>query len=232
MSGRKSSEVSALLSRAVKAREAGNANFKNNFDRAVELLESCEKRTKEICKDMSSMKVMLNQDSYAEFKAECEMLENQFKSLQMAVEQRSYAILIDDYKNIRQTLDKKLQEADKENNRISNIIKQKSWYLDQEYADADKLVGVYNNISNEKNKLISNINNEVKNGTIYANYCENKESQLQALANSMKDLNQKASEIVKCRKQASEARNHLQDEFNNIDKNIAIKFMKDEYAKL
>lgn len=231
MSGRKSSEVSALLARAGDARVAGNANFQNNFDMAIDLLESYEKRIKEICQNMSGMKVILNQNSYDEFQEESVRLESQFKNLLAEVEQKNYSSVISTFKMTRQKLDKRLKDADKENDRISNIIKNQNWYLDQEYSEADKLVGIYKNISSEKNALISSINSKVKDGTVYKTYCENKESQLQALTDSMEDLNQKAEKIVLC-KQASEAKDHLQNAFNDIDKDIANKFMKDEYLTL
>ena len=55
MSGRKSSEVNSMLARGIEAREAGEANFKNNFNHALDALKIHESQIAKLNKNISKI---------------------------------------------------------------------------------------------------------------------------------------------------------------------------------
>ena len=135
-------------------------------------------------------------------------------------------------KNKNEELDKKVRKNDKEVEKIFDSIKGKNWYCDREYRDAEKVEQSYREISNEKNALEKNLNKT--NGEI-----ELLKGELQAakkvknqINEEIKKINEKAKNIIEIRNQANSVKVYINNEINDIDKNIAEKFLKEGYFEI
>ena len=228
MSGRKASEVSSVLNRANKSRNV----FDENITRGLNILkEKIVEYGREffIVEGMSISEFSI--DAKKELSNEVEIVLRKYKDVEI-INKKNYTSVYNEYKNKNEELDKKVRKNDKEVKKIFDSIKGKNWYCDQEYKDAEEVEKSYRKISNEKNTLEKNLNKT--NGEI-----ELLKGELQAakkvknqINEEIKKINEKAKNIIEIRNQANSVKVYINNEINDIDKNIAEKFLKEGYFEI
>ena len=228
MSGRKASEVSSVLNRANKSRNV----FDENITKGLNILKGKTveyEREYFVVENMSISEFSV--DAKKELSNEVEIVLRKYKNVEI-INKKNYTSVYNEYKNKNEELDKKVRENDKEVKKIFDSIKGKDWYCDQEYRDAEKVEKSYREISNEKNILENNLNKT--NGEI-----ELLKGELQAakkvknqINEEIKKINEKAKNIIEIRNQANSVKVYINNEINDIDKNIAEKFLKEGYFEI
>ena len=216
MSGRKASEVSSVLNRANKSRNV----FDENITKGLNILKGKTveyEREYFVVENMSISEFSV--DAKKELSNEVEIVLRKYKNVEI-INKKNYTSVYNEYKNKNEELDKKVRENDKEVKKIFDSIKGKDWYCDQEYRDAEKVEKSYREISNEKNILENNLNKT--NGEI-----ELLKGELQAakkvknqINEEIKKINEKAKNIIEIRNQANSVKVYINNEINDIDKNI------------
>lgn len=232
MSGKKSSDVNQLLSKAELARKAGDACFENNFCQAMNRIKQLQNEMEQIADQLETTKYIIKEETRQELTEECESLEESRRTLSQSIRELCRTGDMSGYDNKRKQLEQRLKKADRETEEIRETIRHKSWYLDDEFRKADELVGVYQQISEEKNNLLHAINGEVQNCTLAAKACQRKEENLKLLEERGIELNQKAEKIQSIRQEASKARAFIENEISKIDDSTAQKFMSSQYDHL
>ena len=228
MSGRKASEVSSVLNRANKSRNV----FDENITKGLNILKEKKveyEREYFVVENMSISEFSV--DAKKELSNEVEIVLRKYKNVEI-INKKNYTSVYNEYKNKNEELDKKVRKNDKEVKKIFDSIKGKDWYCDREYRDAEKVEQSYREISNEKNALEKNLNKT--NGEI-----ELLKGELQAakkvknqINEEIKKINEKAKNIIEIRNQANSVKVYINNEINDIDKNIAEKFLKEGYFEI
>lgn len=230
MSGRKASEVSALLSRGEQARNAGKTNFNSIIESSRQNIKNKEKEINSISAEIQSINAHISPESEEEFSKESKKLLSDLESVKNNVSISKYDV---DFinKGISE-VNKRLDKADKESRQLKDIIKTKPHYCDNEYSRADKLVQEYKDIKTYQTSIqdkAARLSNEVDIDL------RNKKSSLsmaRAIQKNIDKLNKKANEIVKLRAEANKAKEYVEDLISDIDSSLAEKFMKDEYIEI
>lgn len=232
MSGRKSTEVNSMLKRGKDARESGMGNYLSNLNLSKKILESNQPEIEKIYNQIHSQKIDIKSESKKEFPEESRQLQNQFEKIQKENTRIDYSGDVKDIAKRKDKIDKELKQADEEQDKIRERIKNKSWYCDKEYSDATKLVGVYQNIAKEKNELVNEYTRKAQKSNQMLVKYQNLEKQMEQYIRAEKELNEKTAAIVEMRTKAQEAREYIRDSFSKINMEQAEKFLKERYSEL
>ncbi len=232
MSGRKSTEVNGLLARGKDARNAGNANYLKNISTAEEILRTNQKKISEINSRIAGQKLEISKVCLSEFPKEAKQLKNQFDSLCKSSRPVNYEKAIDTFQKKQQKLELDLRKADEEAERIRERIRNKDWYCDEEYQDANKLLQTYKQIAMEKNSLVTEMNQRAQLSNKELIQYQNLEKQISQVCSAYKQLEERANRLAELHKRASEARDYIHKAMGNIDSDLAEKFLGNEYKEL
>lgn len=232
MSGRKSTEVNGLLARGKNARNAGKANYENKFHQAEKLLKENQTEIERIYKKISESSFCVNTECKAEFPEESKQLEAQYNDICRKNHIVSYVGELKNFAEADKKLQKELADADKEGDRIREKIRNKSWYCDQEYREADRLVSVYKKIADNKNQLVADINKKMQESSQNLIQYKNLEKKMSQLEQSQKNLQQRAKEICELRAKAEQAKSYVNRIYQSIDSVLAEKFLPDTYHEI
>lgn len=230
MSGRKASEVSSLLSRGEQARVAGEKNFykiiKDNKENIIN--NKCE--ISKIVNEINNSTLDFSSEVCDEFPKEVAQMKKEFINIKQEISVKNYNLSsidkdITEIKNI-------IKKADEESNQLRNIIRTKPHYCDREYERADLVVKQYKEANYLKSKVkekLNSINNESEVELINVEFAK---KQIQILSIQKANLDRKAKEIIKLRNESNKAREYIENLVNNIDSNVANKFMPKEYKEI
>ncbi len=232
MSGRKSTEVNGLLARGKDARNAGNANYLKHISTAEKNVKTNQEKITEISRRVREQRLIIGQDCKDQFPEEAKQLEEQFDSLRRANQPVDYGKDLEAFQKRRQKIETELQKADKEADRIRERIRNKNWYCDDEYEDADKLLKTYRQIGNEKSRLIRDLDQKVQISNKELIQYQNLEKRISQILLAHKQLEERAEKIVRLHKKASEAKDYIKKAFNLIDHQLVEKFLPGEYEEL
>ena len=224
MSGRKSSEVSGLLSLGKKSKDEINRNLNNTFNQNIEKnkelfssLEDIEREVKDISlqidtqiKDevsINELNVVLNR-----LKAEKEKILNT-KLDDFSEELKKKKLIEDEFLSLERITAE-----------LERKIANKSHYCDEEYSEANSVVRRYEEGKKQLNLLLSKILNKMqKNNEIFLNT----KITYQNIKKIKEEFALKTKNIINANNMAL-----IQDMFKNIDENIAKKFMSNEFTDL
>lgn len=232
MSGRKSTEVNGLLARGKDARNAGNANYLKNISTAEKSLRSNQKKISEINSRIAGQHLEISKVCLSEFPKEAEQLKNQFDSLCKANKPVDYKKTLDAFQKKQQRLEQELQRADDEAEQIRERIRNKNWYCDEEYRDANKLLKTYKQIAAEKNSLVTEMNQRAQLSNQELIQYQNLEKQVSQVCSAYRQLEDRANQLAELHKRASEARDYIHKAIRKIDRQLAEKFLGNEYKEL
>lgn len=232
MSGRKSTEVNGLLARGKDARNAGNENYLKNISAAENILKANEKKIMEINSRIAGQTLVISEVCQLEFLEESEQLKKQFESLCKSNKPVNYEKTINEFQKKSQKLDIDQQKADNEGERIRESIRNKNWYCDNEYQDANKLLKTYKKISSEKNILVAEINQKAQASKKELIQYQNIEKQVLQIISSYKLLEERAQRIAELHQKASEIKDYIRKSIKKIDSQLAEKFLSKEYREL
>lgn len=231
MSGRKATEVSALLGKAKKAREAGESRYRNCLNNASEEIQENQKQINQYFAKIQKSVCRISKDCTREFPKESKKLSEQFSE----VKQKNHTDYLEELSEL-QKRDKKIQNdlsgADRESQNIKDRIRNKSHYCDVEYRDADQLVSRYKNIANERDRLCSSFNTMVSGSSQESIVLQSAVQRLAELEKERKALEEKTKQILQLREKAGEAKAFLKKLMEKIDSDIAEKFMKRQYKQI
>ena len=224
MSGRKSSEVSSLLSLGKKSKDEINRNLNNTFYQNIEKnkylfssLEDIEREIKDISLQIDSqikdeisineLNVILNR-----LKAEKEKILNT-KLDDFSEELKKKKLIEDEFLSLERITTE-----------LERNITNKSHYCDEEYSEANSVVKRYEEGKKQLNLLLSKILNKMqKNNEIFLNT----KITYQNIKKIKEEFALKTKNIINANNMAL-----IQDMFKNIDENIAKKFMSSEFTDL
>lgn len=232
MSGRKSTEVNALLARGREARKAGMGNFLNMTIKAADSLKTNQKEIADIYDRVYSRKPDIKKESRNEFPQESSQIQEEYKRIQKAVQKIDYSGDINYMESKTKSIESRIKKADARGDDIRKRIRNKSWYCDDEYREADQLVKEYRDISSEKNRLVEKMNQKAKHSSQILVQYQSLEDQLDQVMAAESELNEKAARIIELRKRAGDAREYVKKVFGNIDIELAEKFVSEEYHKM
>ncbi len=232
MSGRKSTEVNGLLARGKNARDAGNASYEHTFRAAEEILKKNELKIGEINTRLSGEKLQIDAGCRSEFPKEAEQLETSIKKITQANKRVSYQRTLQEFQKSAKKIDAELMKADQESDSIRQRIKNKNWYCDAEYREADALLSRYQNIAQQKNNLSAQLYKAAQDSTQDLIKYENLETLFSNTQEAYKRLQEQANEIRALRSKAKEAKEYINKQFQETDPALAEKFLPDDYRVL
>lgn len=224
MSGRKSSEVSSLLSLGKKSKDEINRNLNNTFDQNIkkngDLFSSLEDIEREI-KDIS-----LQIDT--EIKDEVSINElNAVLNRLKAEKEKILNTKLDDFSEElkkKKLIEDEFLSLERITAELEKKIANKSHYCDEEYSEANSVVRRYDEGKKQLNLLLSKILNKMqKNNEIFLNT----KITYQNIKKIKEEFALKTKNIINANNMAL-----IQDMFENIDENIAKKFMVNEFTDL
>lgn len=240
MSGRKASEVNSLLNNGEKTRKLSIDILNSIHTQAVNTIENADKKRNEILAKLDNMKSTVSDEVHTEFpeiaeelEKECELLKNSFKSKKIDYDVNTvnleYAKINNEYKNVD-------LNAEKIRNSIQQIIRSQGrsdpWYCDREYAQANNVQKEYKRLSNKAAAFKNQCSTYISNANVAVSDFNEILNHSVKLSEDIEAIEKKAKDIVKMREQASELKTVIEKSFNDIDSNIAIKFLEEEYKAL
>ena len=224
MSGRKSSEVSSLLSLGKKSKDEINRNLNNTFYQNIEKnkylfssLEDIEREIKDISLQIDSQikdEISIN---------ELNIILNRLK----AEKEKILNTKLDDFSEElkkKKLIEDEFLSLERITTELERKITNKSHYCDEEYSEANSVVKRYEEGKKQLNLLLSKILNKMqKNNEIFLNT----KITYQNIKKIKEEFALKTKNIINANNMAL-----IQDIFESIDKNIAKKFMQSEFGDL
>ena len=227
MSGRKSTEVAAVLKQGESVRKMTDGIFSREIQRAYEkYLQSLN--LEQAIKNSPVQEIELDGAAVEMFGAEGKKLSEELKTLKKNLRAES---VTDKGKNIvgkLKNLDRELEAADREAASIRAAIRNKDWYCDEEYARAEDLVYRYQNLRDERASLERRMKSLQMQERQNLTAMQSKSDRLKNLISQMENMNNTAKKRV----EADGYRRELENALNSTDAKSAEKFFADEFSKL
>ena len=230
MSGRKSSEVAAVLRQGENVRRMTDGIYSREIQNYRQNYLSCLDSEQKIKSAISGQSVNLDAAAKEMFGSDGKSRLVEFDNLKKSAEKIS---LSDESKAViseLSRLDNELSAADAEAEDIRRAIKNKyhGWYCDEEYDRAQVLVSTYSNLRDRRAALERRMKNLAA--------AENQKlSSLQATGKKLENLSAQISNmnaVAKKRKEADSFRAELKNSLSAINVNDAQKFFAADFATL
>lgn len=231
MSGRKASEVNALLRNGKSTRSGAidmlNSSYENVQDAVRhydEFLDSAKSTLSKI-----DVKMAAAEDEFPDAaKGICDSIEG----IKKKISAKKLSTSDRDYKQEYESLMASFRKLDSEAASIAASVRCKSHYCDEEYRRADRVARNYENLRQQ----VYSMNNkyQTRSASLGSDASEIRRlhSQLTALVDESKTLEKKAKDVKTLRDNASKAKSSAESDFKSIDAKIADKFMAKEYESL
>ena len=224
MSGRKSSEVSNLLSLGKRSRDEINRNLNSGINQNISKNENFLRKLENVENEVNAVNLSIDtQISDEVSKGELNNILNKLKLEKDKIKNTKLENLSDELKKKRM-IEEEFVSLDKRTAEIERIIQNKWDYCDSEYSEANSIASRYENGKKQLNslgiqiskKLQKNMENMLGVDTAYRN--------IQSLE---KEFRLKTKNIINANNLA-----YINDVFDAIDENIAKKFMMSEFNTL
>ena len=229
MSGKKNSEVAAVLRQGEDVRRMSDRTFNDQIEKSLDNFRQCMKKIKSLQSDAEKLNANVSAEAETMFGDKAKSQLKAFEDLKAALSKVKLNASED--KNIKSTLndlDRQLSDADREADAIRNIIRTKPHYCDDEYRRAQQLVGRYGSLRDQRSALQTRANQVSQSASRTLNQIRADSNQLSDMIKQLDDMN----DVAKKRKQANEMRDELRRQLDGIDKSWATKFFSSEYAEL
>ncbi len=232
MSGRKSTEVNGLLARGRLARDAGNANYLNKFRMAEKCFKENQSQIDRISRMLSQEQFEIDENLRQEFPEESRLMENILRHISNANKGVNFQAVLFRFSTRSSAIDAELKQADRESDSIRERIKNKDWYCDREYQDADVLLNKYNRITQEKNQLAAAVDQAAQDSNRELVMYRNLERQMCQVKDSYQKLRERWKKVEELKSQAAKAKSYIGSMFEEIDSALAQKYLRDAYAEI
>lgn len=221
MSGRSRASVSQVLANGKQLRQELNRNLNNNINsnidknkNAIFNLEKMQNVANEISLDIDSE--IKDRDDIKEL----EEIIKKFENEKAKIKKMRPETLFDEISK-KERIETKIENLNKQ---IEEISKRAYWDRWDDYDEANRINSQYWAENNKLNTLPAEINRKLK---INTQRVFEAESILRNLESIQKEFKIKTKNIINSNKF-----DYVKELFDNIDKNIAQKFMSDEYKNL
>ena len=224
MSGRKSGEVSSLLSLGKKSKDEINRNLNNAFNQNIKKNEELFSNLEDIEKEIKSINLQLDSQIVDEVsKSELINVLNRLKIEKEKILNTKLDDFSEELKK-KKLIEDEFLSLERITAELEKKIANKSHYCDEEYSEANSVVRRYDEGKKQLNLLLSKILNKMqKNNEIFLNT----KITYQNIKKIKEEFALKTKNIINANNMAL-----IQDIFENIDKNIAKKFMQSEFGDL
>ncbi|MFI3254182.1 MAG: hypothetical protein R3Y63_07555 [Eubacteriales bacterium] len=230
MSGRKSCEVSGLLSRGAETRKTSENSFKNTLNIVERELATALEKHKENMKFLNQCELAFSAEAESELAEEVTQLSALHKKVVSSVQNQDFSL--SKIKAESEKIELRLTEIDQTTAKIHQSIRGKNDYCDSEYKQANQLLNELKSIASNRNQLASEANKMKTAGVLQAEQSINSYKQVQKYQREVEKLNEKARQIVELRQKAAEASAYLLSTIDGISPEHGNKFMKNEYAQV
>ena len=228
MSGRKSSEVNEMLSKAKTTRNSGIEVIKSTLKEESVIIGECKSVQEETKDFFEKTRFSLSTEAQQEFSVEAEQLKDAFARLKA----RAKITNNTSSKNVFTEIEAEYAECDYEADCIREKIKSKPHYCDPEYRQASDVHRRYVDLKNRCNNLRNTVSKKISQMQVEINNSHIQKAEYEDLLNRKKDLEKKSKDIVAMRAKADLAKKNVNNDFGGIDTAIANKFMKKEFSVL
>ena len=224
MSGRKSGEVSSLLSLGKKSKDEINRNLNNAFNQNIKKNEELFSNLEDIEKEIKSINLQLDSQIVDEIsKSELMNVLNRLKIEKEKILNTKLDDFSEELKK-KKLIEDEFLSLEKITTELERRIANKWDYCDEEYSEANSVVKRYEDGKKQLNLLLSKILNKMqKNNEILLST----KIAYQNIKKLKEEFALKTKNIINANNMAL-----IQDMFENIDKNIAKKFMQSEFGDL
>ena len=224
MSGRKSGEVSSLLSLGKKSKDEINRNLNNAFNQNIKKNEELFSNLEDIEKEIKSINLQLDSQIVDEVsKSELINVLNRLKIEKEKILNTKLDDFSEELKK-RKLIEDEFLSLERITTELERRIANKWDYCDEEYSEANSVVKRYEDGKKQLNLLLSKILNKMqKNNEILLST----KITYQNIKKLKEEFALKTKNIINANNMAL-----IQDMFENIDKNIAKKFMQSEFGDL
>lgn len=224
MSGRKSSEVSSLLSLGKKSKDEINRNLNNTFNQNIRKNEELFSGLENIEREIKNINLEI--DSQIKDEVSKDELISVLNRLKLEKEKILNTKLDDFSEELKKKklIEDEFLSLEKRTGELERIIANKWDYCDTEYSEANSIVRRYEDGKKQLNTLVSKILNKMqKNNEIFLNT----KIVYQNIEKLKNEFNLKTKNIININNMTL-----IKDMFDSIDKNIAKKFMSNEFTDL
>lgn len=224
MSGRKSSEVSSLLSLGKRSRDEINRNLNSGINQNISKNENFLRKLENVENEVNAVNLSIDtQISDEVSKGELNNILNKLKLEKDKIKNTKLENFSDEL-NKKRMIEEEFVSLDKRTAEIERIIQNKWDYCDSEYSEANSIASRYEKGKKQlsslgvqiSNKLQKNMENMLGVDTAYRN-----------IQNLEKEFRLKTKNIINANNLA-----YINDIFGVIDENIANKFMINEFNVL
>ena len=224
MSGRKSGEVSSLLSLGKKSKDEINRNLNNAFNQNIKKNEELFSNLEDIEKEIKSINLQLDSQIVDEVsKSELINVLNRLKIEKEKILNTKLDDFSEELKK-KKLIEDEFLSLERITTELERRIANKWDYCDEEYSEANSVVKRYEDGKKQLNLLLSKILNKMqKNNEILLST----KITYQNIKKLKEEFALKTKNIINANNMAL-----IQDIFENIDKNIAKKFMQSEFGDL
>ena len=224
MSGRKSGEVSSLLSLGKKSKDEINRNLNNAFNQNIKKNEELFSNLEDIEKEIKSINLQLDSQIVDEIsKSELMNVLNRLKIEKEKILNTKLDDFSEELKK-KKLIEDEFLSLEKITTELERRIANKWDYCDEEYSEANSVVKRYEDGKKQLNLLLSKILNKMqKNNEILLST----KIAYQNIKKLKEEFALKTKNIINANNMAL-----IQDIFESIDKNIAKKFMQSEFGDL
>lgn len=236
MSGRKASEVNSLLRNGEKTRCASIDILNSSCKNAKESTDKAKRKKEECETKISNIDFVISDDAKCEFPNLANELEEEVKKLKNEksatiprFDSLEYDNIMADYKKNDEFADVVRKNLKR---KISSQGRNDPWYCDSEYADAKKVQDNYRKLSQRVSDLNRDSSKIETSSNAYISNLDMRLKRAEKLREEIEDLEDKTWAVKNMRKKASEAKSRVNDDFNEIEQQIADKFLKEEYCEL
>ena len=224
MSGRKSGEVSSLLSLGKKSKDEINRNLNNNFNQNIKKNNELFSNLEDIEGEIKSINLQLDSQIVDEVsKSELMNVLNRLKIEKEKILNTKLDDFSEELKK-KKLIEDEFLSLEKITTELERRIANKWDYCDEEYSEANSVVKRYEDGKKQLNLLLSKILNKMqKNNEILLST----KIAYQNIKKLKEEFALKTKNIINANNMAL-----IQDIFESIDKNIAKKFMQSEFGDL
>ncbi|MCM1506594.1 MAG: hypothetical protein NC177_05600 [Ruminococcus flavefaciens] len=240
MSGKKASEVNALLRNGENTRSASMDILNDAFKKAQSACNRLKKAYNEAEKEIPSAKLVISDEVKNEFPEAVEKLEKEYNDFVSEFHNGRENYIVDVNENSYTSLLSRYKDTDKRAEDIRKCISDKihtsrhsdPWYCDDEYRSAGNIAQEYRNLSSAVNSVRSEFTSVCSKAKNNESVIESKKSEFKKIASSVADITKKSKEAIEVRKHAKDTRDTIRKEFTEIDKATAGKFLSEDYKIL
>lgn len=229
MSGRKSWEVASILEQSESIQDEIFGQYSNqvqeNINRIIKKNSECNKMKVE------NENFIVNKGEFAK-----QEFNNDYDDLIIQIDKTKMVSVVNieesGFIKEKDRLMNEIQNCRIKSRKLRERIRNNNHYCDQEYNEANSVKYRVENAKLAFNQLLFDTQKGVNRASQNVNILESRKQNCKDINTKIIELDKKAKTIKENREKANVLRDDLREDYNNIDKSIAIKFYPDKYVEL